>query len=254
MYSIAKVLCNRIITDGFARLDVSVPPMAAEAQPGQFVMLKCWQGVEPFLMRPFSINSADREKGTLSFLYKIVGKGTEILSAVQTGAEIELIGPLGNGFPIFEDSRRIAVIGRGVGAAPMRFLAEEAVRRGIETRVYLSAGKPEQLFDAELYRALGCEVKVTTDPNVNVTSFFAEDCGNMAFQAAYICGSKRLTRDVAMLSKEHGFKAYVSLEEHMACGFGQCKGCVVSVRDKDGNDVYVTVCKNGPVFPVERLV
>ena len=253
MYISAKSMTNRIVTPGFGRIDLAVPEVAAAAEPGQFVMIKYWKGAQPFFMRPFSLNSVDREAGTLSILYKIVGTGTELLAQVPDGTDVEVLGPLGHGFPIPEGAKRIAVIGRGVGAAPMRFLAEEARRRGIEVHSYISAGKEEHLFDRATYEAAGCSFTGCTDSSRNVTEFFAADLEKMSFDAAYTCGSRRLMRDVKDLSARYGFAGYVSLEAHMACGIGACKGCVVPAHDENGNEYYVRVCKDGPVFPVERI-
>ena len=250
----AKALANRIITPGFGRIVLDAPQIAEQARPGQFVMLKYWRGLDPFFMRPFSINTVDRAGGTLGILYKVVGGGTEILAGLQPGADVEVLGPRGNGFPLDDGMTRIAVIGRGVGAAPMRFLAEKARSMGIGVRAYISANKEEHLFDKAAYEAVGCTFTGCTDSSTNVTSFFAEDLKNMKFDAAYVCGSKRLMRDVADLMDQYGFAGYVSLEAHMACGIGACKGCTVPVKTKDGSEAYARVCKEGPVFPVKRIV
>jgi dihydroorotate dehydrogenase electron transfer subunit len=205
-------------------------------------------------MRPFSLNSVDTAAGTLEILYKIVGTGTETLSTLPEGAEADVLGPLGSPFPLSENMERIAVIGRGVGAAPMRFLAEQARSFGIDVHAYISANREEHLFDKDAYLAAGCSFTGCTDGNINVTSFFADDLKTMKFDAAYVCGSKRLMRDVSMLMDQYGFEGYVSLEAHMACGIGACKGCVVSIKMQDGSESYARVCKEGPVFPVKRIV
>lgn len=254
MFAEATVLRNEVFTPGFGRILLSVPQVAEQAGPGQFVMLKYWHGSEPFLMRPFSINSADRKQGTLEILYKIVGTGTELLSGVKPGSSAEVLGPLGNGFPLSGGMTRIAVIGRGVGAAPMRFLAEDARRMGISVHAYISADKEDHLFDKAAYKSAGCVFTGCTDGNINVTSFFKEDLKSLKFDAAYVCGSRRLMRDVSALMDEYGFDGYVSLEEHMACGIGACKGCVVTAKSADGSQIYARVCKEGPVFPVKRIV
>ena len=250
----AKALSNRIITPGFGRIVLDAPEIAESARPGQFVMLRYWRGIDPFFMRPFSINTVDRAGGTLGILYKVVGQGTEILAGLQAGAEVEVLGPRGHGFPLEDGMTRIAVIGRGVGAAPMRFLAEKARSMGIGVRAYISANSEEHLFDKAAYEAVGCTFTGSTDGNVNVTDFFAEDLKKMKFDAAYVCGSKRLMRAVAELSDQYGFSGYVSLEAHMACGIGACKGCTVPVKTSDGSEAYARVCKEGPVFPVKRIV
>ena len=93
------------------RLRVQASEMAAQTQPGQFYMLKAWEGNVPFLMRPISVNSADQNAGTITFLYKVVGEGTKLLAALQAGDALWALGPLGHGFPVPEGAKRVAVIG-----------------------------------------------------------------------------------------------------------------------------------------------
>ena len=253
MFKKVELTKNEAVCAGFGRVTISCPEIASAALPGQFVMLKCWKGNDPFLPRPFSINSVDVKEGTLEILYKIIGAGTEILASLLPGAEAEITGPLGNSFPISENAKRIAVIGRGVGAAPMRFLAEYAVKRGIKVRAYISASKDVYLFDKSFYEEAGCPFSSCVNPNEKVTTAFENDLNKMKFDAAYVCGSKRLMRDVSELSDRYHFDGFVSLEARMACGIGACKGCVVEVINQDGEKELARVCKEGPVFPIKAL-
>ncbi len=254
MQEITTIISNVEITPGYHRMLLSCPGIASEARPGQFLMLKYWRGNRLFFRRPFSINSVHRSDGTLEILYKVVGEGTELMAALPAGAEVDVLGPLGNGFPLRPEMKRIAVVGRGVGAAPMRFLAEEARRMDIKVQAYISGAKEEYLFDRDLYSACGCDFNGMVGNDMNVTAFLFNDVQKMHFDAVYVCGSKRLMRDVYdMLEPDH-FEAYCSLEAHMACGIGACKGCIVSAWDEDGTEHYVRVCKDGPVFPLKRMV
>ena len=254
MYQTVKVVENREVTPGFFRLIIQADEMAAASQPGQFAMLKAWTGNAPFLMRPISINFADPQAGTLTFLYKVVGEGTRHMAALRAGDTMQILAPLGHGFPLPEHPRRIAVIGRGIGIAPLRLLARRALDQGAEVYAYLSAKEERQIFDRQELADMGVVVRTTSDPNVNVTAFLAEDLKTLPFDAAYSCGSKRLMREMHELHLRYGFAAYVSLEEHMACGIGACKGCVCKTHDENGSEQYETVCKCGPVFPTERIV
>ena len=254
MYQKVTVVSNEQVIPGYMRMVISCPDMAAAAQPGQFMMLKAWEGYAPFLMRPISINFADPKEGTMTFLYKVVGEGTERMAALREGEYMQALGPLGHGFPIPKDAKRVAVIGRGIGIAPLLLLAKWALDQGAEVYAYLSAKSDDQIFDKAEMETMGVTVRSTSDSNVNVTSFLAEDLKTMKFDAAFSCGSKRLMTDMHNLGLQHGFETYVSLEEHMACGIGACKGCVCKTHDKDGSEQYETVCKCGPVFPTERIV
>ncbi|MEA5058919.1 MAG: dihydroorotate dehydrogenase electron transfer subunit [Clostridia bacterium] len=254
MYQKVTILENAPVCSGSLRMVLDASEIARASKPGQFVMLKAWEGLDPFLPRPFSIHSANRSMGRLELLYKVVGRGTEIMQELKPGDAITILGPLGHGFPLAEDSKRIALVGRGIGIAPLLFLAEEARRQGTQVHAYLSARDEDHLFAKERFIALGCHVDTTCESGALVTDFFAQELQKNCFDAAYACGSKRLMGEVRRLQKAYGFAGYVSLEEHMACGIGACKGCVCTVHDKDGSEHYDSVCKSGPVFPLERIV
>lgn len=255
MYQTRKVLRQTEICKDVYSMEILTEDMAAQSQPGQFVMIKSWEGIDPFLMRPISINSVDRERGTLTLLYKRVGKGTGLLAKQKDGGAVTVLGPLGKGFPIPRGARRVAILGRGIGIAPLRFLLEECRRQGIEVCAYLSAKSSDFLFHQAYFQSLGAVVQATTDPNENVADRFAADAAKAPFDAAYSCGSNRLARAMKAVHQQYEFPAYVSLEEHMACGIGACKGCVCTAYEKaDCSEQYVRVCKSGPVFDVERVV
>lgn len=254
MYQTVSIFENAPVRAGSMRMVLDAPEIARASKPGQFVMLKAWEGMEPFLPRPLSIHSADAAAGRLEMLYKVVGRGTKIMQSLEPGDTVTILGPLGHGFPLEEGMGRIALIGRGIGIAPLLFLAEEGCRRGMEVYAYLSAKDEEHLFAKDRFEALGCHVRTTCQGGALVTDFFEQDLQANSFDAAYACGSKRLAGEVRRLQKSHGFKGYISLEEHMACGVGACKGCVCTVHEKDGTEHYESVCKSGPVFPLERIV
>lgn len=254
MYQKLKVLENQAVIPGVFRMTVHAPEMANATQPGQFYMLKSWEGTVPFLMRPISVNSVSREAGTITFLYKVVGEGTKLLAACRPGDEVTALGPQGHGFEIPEGATCIAVIGRGIGIAPTRYLIEAARARGVEVYAYLSAKREEEIFDCAYFRSIGVHVTASTKADVRVTDAMEEDCKHVKFDAAYSCGSKRLGAHMNELHKQYGFPAYISLEEHMGCGIGACKGCVCKTHDAAGTEEYSLVCKCGPVYEVERVL
>lgn len=257
MYLEYGVLGNVLYDNKYGRVRFDASGIASEAKPGQFVMLKCWKENEPFLPRPFSINSIDRFKGTIDILYKIVGNGTIKLSELNVGDKAMILGPLGNGFVISDKAKSIAVVGRGIGAAPMLFLAEEAVKKNIDVYAFLSASKEEYIFDIKKYKNIGAKVYTMCDDTHCgglVTDYLIEVLQDIRIDSVYVCGSRRLIKEVSKLKKVYGFSAYASLEEHMACGIGACKGCICTTKNEDNSTQYERVCKEGPVFPVERLV
>jgi dihydroorotate dehydrogenase electron transfer subunit len=248
------VLDNQKVSENVFRMRLHAENVAATVNPGQFVMLKCWDGHDPFLMRPFSINSANSEKQEIVLLYKVVGKGTRIMADLKEGDKVNLLGPLGKGFPIKDTTKRIALIGRGIGMAPLRFLAERALERGILVHAYLSASSSNQLYDKAIYEALNIPVSCTVRSDELVTDLLKKDLQSIRFDAAYLCGSRRLMRQTDALADLYGFEAYVSVEEHMACGMGACKSCTCKLREESGEKHDGYVCKDGPVFAIKRLV
>ncbi|MCE5235989.1 MAG: dihydroorotate dehydrogenase electron transfer subunit [Clostridiaceae bacterium] len=248
------ILENQKIAKDVFRMRLHAGDIAAQVKPGQFIMLKCWEGYDPLLMRPFSVNSADGAKQELVLLYKVVGKGTRLMADLRPGDETSLLGPLGNGFPLAGGAKRIALIGRGIGMAPLRLLAQRALEGGTLVHAYLSASSPEQLYDREVYEALNIPVSCTVCSGELVTDLFAKDLRTMKFDAAYLCGSRRLMRETDALADAYGFEAYVSVEEHMACGVGACKSCACALREQNGEVRNGYVCKDGPVFAIKRLV
>ena len=285
MYKACEVAYQTEITPGVFVMTIDVGDMAKETKPGQFVMIKCWDGSEPFLMRPISVNSVDRKGGTMTLLYTVKGKGTQLLSELLTGNEVQILGPLGSAFPLMDydgaansdgspnggasethyakPAKRVALIGRGIGIAPLLLLAQDYHQMGVELFVYLSAKEEAHLFDKEAFEYLDATVRTTTNPNEVITDLMAEDCkalvqdapkGSRPFDAAYSCGSNRLARGMQELGKEYGFPAYVSLEQHMACGIGACKGCVCTAKNPESGSTYFPrVCKEGPVFDVDAI-
>lgn len=256
MFVKGRVIENKLIKDGYYEITIDSPDITSKAKPGQFVMLSSWQMENLFLKRPFSFYNIDSEQGVFTIFYKIVGKGTKILSQSKAGDEVELIGPCGNGFSFPINTKRIALVARGIGIATLLPLALEAKKRGIEIYSFLSAREKTLLLGKDKLEPLSSHIFYTTDDDWKGTdgkvTFLLEELlkGNTVdFQAVYVCGSKRLARHIKELQKEYRFAAYVSLEERMGCGIGACKGCVINTIHG-----YRRVCKEGPVFSLEEVI
>ena len=256
MFVKGRVIENKLIKDDYFIITIDSPDITSKAKPGQFVMLSSWQMENLFLKRPFSFYNIDSEQGVFTIFYKIVGKGTKILSQSKAGDEVELIGPCGNGFSFPINTKRIALVARGIGIATLLPLALEAKKRGIEIYSFLSAREKTLLLGKDKLEPLSSHIFYTTDDDWKGTdgkvTFLLEELlkGNTVdFQAVYVCGSKRLARHIKELQKEYRFAAYVSLEERMGCGIGACKGCVINTIHG-----YRRVCKEGPVFSLEEVI
>ncbi|OQX11234.1 MAG: hypothetical protein BWK76_19460 [Desulfobulbaceae bacterium A2] len=249
----AEILAMQALTADMYRCRLHAPQIAAAARPGQFVMVRVSQGLDPLLRRPLSIHRVDRV--TVELLFKVVGRGTALLAAAAVGGRLDLVGPLGHGFS--EDtSTPVLLEGGGMGIAPLLFLAARlrAAAPGQSLPVLLGArhrGELEVL--AEDFVGVGCEVHVATDDGSLghhglVTELFSRVARPGARVAA--CGPWPMLRAVACQCREQGYACEVSLETMMACGLAACLGCAVP-RPGGG---YAHVCKDGPVFAAGEVV
>lgn len=245
---------NQKLSDEFYLLKFSAPDIAAEANPGQFLQIRVTQEHSPLLRRPFSI--FDVQGNDVYILYKVVGKGTELLRRNKSGDELEVVGPLGNSFKIPSPTDLAFLIGGGIGIAPLKFLAEELTRQNVETLIFYGARNAEQLVGVNLFDDL--RIELATDDGSG--KFCFAGCVTDLFQAyiqnldtentvVYACGPFPMMEVVSILAKEHSIPCQLSLEEKMACGFGACLGCVVETVNG-----YKRVCVEGPVFDRDELV
>ncbi|MGE4558931.1 MAG: dihydroorotate dehydrogenase electron transfer subunit [Desulfobulbus sp.] len=248
------VLANERLSEQYFRLVLRAPVVAAQSQPGQFVMAACGTTLDPLLRRPFSIHRCPGD-GTVHLLIKIVGKGTGLLAGLQPGESVDLLGPLGKGFS-YQPELTSCLVGGGVGIAPLLFLVEQANLQFPEHTpivVFLGARTGEDVHRIGIeFQQLGCQVTIATDDGSLghhglVTEPLAEAISSM--QKAYVCGPMPMMAATAALCKVAGIGCEVSLESHMACGLGACLGC--TVHGADGQ--YLHVCKRGPVVLAEEV-
>ena len=255
----AKVLHQTEIVKNHFILKILAPEIVKDALPGQFVMLSAWKQKDPLLRRPFTFNRLFPKKGSFDILYKKVGKGTEIMSYLKVGDQVSLLGPLGNGIKFPKNIKRIAIVCRGIGVAPMLSIIDKAKEKGIDIYAYLSAATKDLLLVKKEIKEKAKLLYITTDDaslgtSGKVTDFLEKTLKDTKIDAVYTCGSKRLKRHIESLKEQYGFSAWVILEEQMACGIGACKGCVCRAKKYSNHEgKYFLVCKDGPVFPVDEV-
>ncbi len=250
----APLLHREVIAADIFRLTLHAPKIAGAAHPGQFVMLRINNGMDPLLRRPFSIHQV-RADGTIQVLFKVVGRGTAQLAGVLPGKHIDCIGPLGRGFSL-EGKNRLCLIGGGMGIAPLYFLAERLLQTGKTAEknfVLLGARNREELciFAGE-FSELGYTVKSATDDgSMGHHGFVTKllDPVLPSMERVYTCGPFAMMKICADKACAVGVTCQVSLETHMACGLGACLGCAVNAVDKG----YLHVCRQGPVFDANEV-
>jgi dihydroorotate dehydrogenase electron transfer subunit len=255
----ASVVWNRPLTGDYWLIEADAPTIAGILAPGQFVNIRI-PGLSPYLRRPFSVYRLTPDRRRLQVAYKVIGEGTRLMTTTMPeGGCCDLIGPFGRGFSIPENAKRIAVIGRGIGIAALPTLVDAAADRGIEIHALLSARTIPNLVGLDIFAERGCSIITHTDdvPGVaQVTDHLAGLDRELRFDAFYVCGSNRLARAVHKLAHARGVPAEIAMEQHMACGFGDCHGCVIEVNlDPDGKETaFREVCHHGPVFDTWEVV
>jgi dihydroorotate dehydrogenase electron transfer subunit len=247
----ATIRENRELTPGYFRLTLSdVSPVTA-GKPGQFVMVRGDWKTDPLLPRPLSIYRFNKETDEIEIVFRVVGKGTKRLSETAPGRQVNLVGPLGRPFPTADRKKRMILVGGGIGVAPLMALAEAA--RGDDTLLIVGGKtKDDVLFvDRDVRRIPIDTVCATEDGSTGErgTAVSALSSRVTGDDVVYACGPVGMLKEVARLSGEVGFTAWVSLEERMACGIGACLGCAV----KGTSGHYLHVCKDGPVFDAKDI-
>ena len=209
--------------------------------PGQFVNIRV-EG--QFLRRPISVcNIAD---GILTIIYKVVGVGTEAMSHLPVGTQLDVLTVLGNGYDLSKAGDKPLLVGGGVGVPPMYMLARQLREAGKAVRVILGFNTKDEVFYEEEFRALGCDVTVTTVDGSHGVKGFVTNALNGKQSYYYTCGPLPMIKALIQAAGTHG---EVSMEERMGCGFGACMGCTIQTTQGPKR-----VCKEGPVFPASELI
>ncbi len=249
-----KIKENKNLGLNFYRISFVSKQIAYAAQAGQFCML----GIEKvFLRRPLSIYSVDKKTGRISFLYKVVGKGTDILANMREGEEVKILGPLGKGYPLdFNENLQPVLVGGGTGIASVYFLAESIknLKKSFEKTgsIYYGVRTKKELVCLNEFKKIGWKVFVSTEDGSQGYKGYVTDLLNKQIKkdsVIYVCGPTPMMKKVIGIAKDKNILGYASLEEKMACGVGNCQGCAVKI-----GDVHKMVCKDGPVFDINLLI
>ena len=213
-----------------------------EAQkPGGFVNIRL-DGL--FLRRPISV--FDSAPGSLTILYKVVGKGTEQMSGLKAGETLDVLTGLGNGYDMAKAGDHPLLLGGGVGVPPLYLLAKQLIAAGKKVSAVLGFNTAAEVFGEAEFRALGCDVTVTTADGSRGVKGFVTDALPAEYSYFYTCGPEPMLKAVYRAAKTSG---QFSFEERMGCGFGACMGC--SCKTITG---YKRICREGPVLEKEEIL
>ena len=238
--SIFTILSNTALTDSVYKM-VLAGDTSDITNCGQFVNIQL-DGL--YLRRPISVCDYDGE--TLTIVYKVVGKGTEAMAAMGEGVKLDILTGLGNGYDLTLAGDKPVLLGGGVGVPPMYNLAKKLRKMGKEVKVILGFNVKSEIFYEEEFKALGCDVTVTTVDGSYGVKGFVTDALPEDYTYFYTCGPEPMLKAVYRASKTSG---QMSFEERMGCGFGACMGC--SCKTLTG---YKRICKDGPVMKKEEIL
>ena len=219
--------------------------------PGQFVEVRVDGSPSTFLRRPISINYVDRAQNQLWLLVATVGEGTRTLATLLPGTVLNCVLPLGNGFTPVVSGQKVLLVGGGVGVAPLLYMGAQMHEQGIEPTFLLGARTQEDLLMLDEFKKYGRVFLTTEDGSVGEKGFVTNHSilQQEQFDRISTCGPTPMMKAVARLARDKGIDCEVSLENLMACGLGACLCCVE--KTTEGN---LCVCKEGPVFNINRLL
>lgn len=261
-----RILDISQLNEWYCLLKIAAPQIAEQALPGQFVNVKIAQQMsdDPLLNRPFSLHQVDRHAGVIQLLIKVVGRGTQLLSQ-RSEDTIEMIGPLGQGFRVQNSGNALLVAG-GIGLAPLKELANQLAKAGVQLRLLLGLTEEKDLVLASLVKELSPEIVIThpeksSYPKGLVTDLVKKAITETDYDQIYACGPKPMLQVLQIVLGQRLKDAQFSLEEQMGCGVGLCFSCVSKIkvnqknsREKTADWSYERICSCGPVFFADEVI
>lgn len=239
--SIFKITENTPLTETVYKMKLQ-GDVSDITSSGQFVNIKL-DGL--YLRRPISV--CDCEGNVLTLIYKVVGKGTEQMTKMTAGEELNILTGLGNGYDISLSGDKPLLLGGGVGVPPLYMLCKKLIAEGKKVRVVLGFNTKDEVFCEEDFKALGADVFVTTvDGSYGIKGFVTDAMKDIDYSYFYTCGPEPMLKAIFKVSDTSG---QFSFEERMGCGFGACMGC--SCKTITG---YKRICKDGPVLKKEEIL
>ena len=248
----AKVVSQQALTDDIFSMWIQADEIAGAAVPGQFISVYT-KDTGKLLPRPISLCQVDKEKGQLRIVYRVVGAGTSQFSGYQAGDDIEIMGPLGNGFPLERAAgKKVFLIGGGIGIPPMLELA-----RQLDCEKQAVLGYRDVLFLNDEFEKFSDVYVATEDGSAgtkgNVLDAIREN--GLKADVIFACGPTPMLRARKAYAEEHEIECWLSLEEKMACGIGACLACVCQSKEVDEHSHVHNkrICKDGPVFLAQEV-
>lgn len=245
---LCKIISQKEIASNIFELTVEANFVHEIKEPGQFVHIQVAKALDPLLRRPISISSFDRLNSEFTMIYRKEGKGTTLLAEKGPGMLLDILGPLGNGFPVNEvnTGETALLVGGGIGVPPLYELSNQLIAKGVKVIHVLGFQTQSAVFYEREFLENGETYIATVDGSYGSKGFVTDIIKDLAFDCLYTCGPTPMLKAI---EKEYSHKKlFLSLEERMGCGVGACFACVCkSSHDPDGIS-YKKVCSDGPVF------
>jgi dihydroorotate dehydrogenase electron transfer subunit len=245
------------------RLTLFAPEWAREAHAGHFISILVAQCGDVLWRRPFSVHRVDRAKGTIDILIAAIGRGSQAISKCQPGDKLDVLGLLGNTFPIASDLREMIIVAGGIGIAPFDLLLQDAASLPIKKSLFYGARSAALLCSTAEWSKSGVDVHISTDDGsaghkglvLDELRRYLDQESGVSGRMIYSCGPTPMLAGLRKLTMSRGVKAVVTVENLMACGFGACVGCPVELAEPRREDQkYLLACKDGPVFSLEEIL
>lgn len=244
------VKAQRQLAQGIFEMRLTGKLVGEITSPGQFVHVRVADSFEPLLRRPISIASICSELNEMTIIYRAEGRGTTMLAKKREDDEVDLLGPLGNGFPVDETApgETAILIGGGIGVPPLYELSKQLTAKGVKCVHVLGFQSADVAFYEEEFKQLGDTYIATVDGSLGTGGFVTNVMENLdeEFATYYSCGPMPMLN--AVQTAYTGKKGFLSFEQRMGCGIGACFACVCQTTDQT-DKAYIKVCSDGPVFP-----
>ena len=265
----SPIISKQKLKEDIFKLTLRSPLISKTAKPGNFVHVRVSPNHYPLLRRAFSVHYIDKQKRSFDVLFRVVGKGTDILSKKSPGDILDLLGPVGKGFSLPQKGETVMLVAGGMGIAPLWFLFTNLIKKIDKGKLmfFLGAKNKSELLYCEKLKDLGTNLIVTTDDGSFgtkglVTDVFLKEIRGLDLAhhtkrkkgsrklMIYSCGPPGMLKTMSEISKKYDLSCQISLEGSMACGVGACWGCAVRLN----NGGYKRVCIDGPVFDAKEVV
>jgi len=257
-----QILWNKKVAPSYFNMGLTCGKGYSDARPGQFVTVKLPNQTAPLLRRPFSIHKLIIKNHIIQgieLLYKVVGTFTEKLSMCKPCDIIDVLGPLGNGFPVSDNLHKVFIVAGGIGVAPLVFLSAVLKEKSTEYsdfKVFIGGRSANDILCKNDFLNFGMNIIVTTDDGSEgekglVTVPLERELNISLPDVIYACGPAPMLKAVSKIAEKYAVPCYISVETLMACGMGACLGCAVEKRNDSSR--YMHVCIDGPVFEAGML-